>query len=82
MITTEPGITGHFTRNEAPGARKNGTVGYKTGSLPGDTHKDGDSCVVLGSLSHPDIGLGYFVAWQDMPLHAVFVVEKRLRFEE
>lgn len=81
-LIEEPGITGHFTREHAPGAMENGTVGYKINSMPGDAHQDGSPCVVLGSLRHPSVGLGYFVAWQDMPLHAVFVVEKRLRFYE
>jgi len=72
-----PGWTGAFTRNEAVGALKNGTHIVKANSERGDAHPDGTPGVVLGSISHPEIGDGvpfYFIEWASRPRIAVGTV--------
>jgi len=78
-IREEPGWTGAFTRAQAPEALySNGSRVKKTGSKPGDTHKDGAFATVLGSLCAPGVGCLYFVEFDAHPRRAVAVAYYRL----
>ena len=75
-----------FTRNEAPGALRNGTLVEKVNSKPGDTHQDGARATIVGSLGphkwsapHPTSKYGYFVVWDDIPGVPVFIAGERIR---
>lgn len=74
-----PGFSGLHTRAQAPGAMPNGTRVEKVASEPGDTHQDGAIARILGSIHHPMVGYGYFVAWDTHPRAAVFVAEARVK---
>ena len=70
-----------FTRNEAPGALRNGTLVEKVNSKPGDTHQDGARATIVGSLGpadHLTSKYGYFVVWDDIPGVPVFIAGKRI----
>jgi hypothetical protein len=69
-----PGWTGMHTRDEAPGAMKNGTRVRKVKFEPGDAHPIGSLATVLGSLHHPTLGYAYFVEWDNAPRTATAVV--------
>jgi hypothetical protein len=74
-----PGYEGVFTRNQALGAWRNGTRVAKTAEDPsGDLTPLGSHGAVLGSIYAPEVGVGYFVEWDDKPKTAVFVVAKKL----
>lgn len=77
-ITEHPGWSGVFTRNQYPGALANGTRVRKRVEERGDAHKIGDLATVLGSIGHPDVGVGYFVEWDDLPRMAVFLQEHKV----
>jgi hypothetical protein len=77
-LRNHPGWTGLFTQERADGALPNNTRVRKINSEPGDTHKDGAEALVLGSIGHPEIGIGYFVEWETHPTHAVFVAAARI----
>lgn len=85
MMSSEPrsfeGWHGRHVRDEVPGALRNGTRVRKVGSDPDDTHQDGAPATVLGSMSHPAVGAGYFVEFDDHPRYAVFVAGHRVRAE-
>jgi hypothetical protein len=72
-----PPYHGRHTRDVAPGAMPNGSRVRKVASEPCDTHQDGALATVLGSMHAPGIGFGYFVAFDDHPLFAVFVAGHR-----
>jgi hypothetical protein len=67
-----------FTTNQAPGALPNGTEIIKIKSEPRDANPVGTRGKVLGSMSHPDVGLGYFVEWTHMRGVPVFVVDWKI----
>jgi hypothetical protein len=73
-----PGYTGLHVRDEAPGALPNGTRVRKVASDPADKHRNGDLGTVLGSMSAPLVGVGYFVEWDDSPRQAVFIAGDRV----
>jgi hypothetical protein len=74
-IRQESGWTGHFTRQQAPGALfANGSRVIKLKTETGDRNPAGTGATVLGSIYHPALGMGYFVEWDDKPRTAVFVV--------
>lgn len=92
-LTTEPGMLGVFTRDQAEGAIPNGTVIRKRQSEPGDLTPDGTVGVVLGSISADgvdqtalaqipenlrDFDFGYFVEWQSNPKHAVLIIGSKI----
>jgi hypothetical protein len=66
------------TRDEAPGAMKNGTRVRKVVSESGDAHPLGSLATVLGSLHHPTLGYAYFVEWDDRPRTATAVVGAKI----
>lgn len=74
FLRTEQGWVGIFTRAQAEGAIPNGETVVKVASEKGDGHPIGARATVLGSLSHPSAGLGYFVEWEDCPRMAVGVI--------
>jgi hypothetical protein len=73
-----PPYTGFHTRDEAPGAMRNGTRVGKINSTPQDSHQDGALATILGSMRHPEHGIAYFVEWDSHPLHAVLIVANRV----
>jgi hypothetical protein len=77
-ITTHPGYFGHFTRQEAPGAIRNGTRILKRGTKPNDPHPDGTPGTVLGSIGDHLRGFGYFIEWDPRPKYAVFIEGTRI----
>lgn len=76
-IKEHPPYKGAFTKNEHPGAFKNGLMIYKKNSEPGDLNEDGDTGVILGSICHDGIIL-YFVAWDSHPSVAIGVTESKI----
>jgi hypothetical protein len=66
------------TREHAPGAYANGTRVRKSDSEPGDATPTGTLGTVLGSVAHPDRGIGYFVEWDSAPKCAVLVIAWKL----
>jgi hypothetical protein len=73
-----------FTRNEAPGALRNGTRVEKSDFRPTDAHQIGAKATVLGSLGPieyegiPQV-FGYFLEWDDAPGIPAFVAGNRIR---
>lgn len=81
-IHREPGWTGAFTRNQAPGALPNGTRVIKTNSEPGDICPNGTPGTVLGSMSEPAVQDGaicYFIEWAPRPKTAVAAMAFKVR---
>lgn len=76
-LHTEQGWAGNFTRNQASGCIPNGTRIVKTLVESGDTHKLGDTGVVLGSIAAAGMS-GYFIEWDDRPKHAVFTCSHKI----
>jgi len=73
------GYAGAFTREQSFQAKyKNGSRVAKVRTEKGDTNPIGVTGTVLGSISHPEVGVGYFIEWDDFPRLAVFVVEWKL----
>jgi hypothetical protein len=78
-IGHETGWRGPFTRREAPQARyPNGSRVRKAKHERGDVTTLGTMGTVLGSLYVPNVGVGYFVEWENRPRVAVFVVEYKV----
>jgi hypothetical protein len=82
-----PGWHGVFTRNQAPGAYRNGTRIVKVSVEPSDAHPIGTPGTVLGSIKTDDprvlatepSGIAYFVEWDVKRRQAVFVVAGKIR---
>jgi hypothetical protein len=75
----EPGWTGAFTRQQAPGALfANTTRIRKDKSERGDATPLGTEGTVLGSYYVPERGFAYFVEWDDKPRLAVLVLGWKL----
>jgi hypothetical protein len=72
------GWHGQFTTQQQDGAYPNGTRIRKKYGDPGDQAKAGSTGRVLGSLSNPQIGIGYFVEWDHWPQTAVFIMGKKI----
>lgn len=73
-----------FTRNEAPGALRNGTRVEKIECVENDIHQVGAKAIVLGSLGPIEFKgdpkmYGYFVEWDDLPGVPCFVAGNRVR---
>jgi hypothetical protein len=77
-IRLYPGYEGVFTRDEAPGAIPNGTRIVKVWSENDKETPVGTNGTVLGSISHPNVGLAYFIEWDSRPRQAVLNVEKKI----
>ena len=78
-LRVHEGYTGVFTREQSSQARyKNGSRVAKVRTEKGDTNPIGVTGTVLGSISHPGLGVGYFIEWDTLPRIVVFVVEWQL----
>jgi hypothetical protein len=74
-IRHEPGWYGAFTRQQAPEALfKNEQRIKKALGEPGDGTPIGTIGTILGSLYAPELGVVYFVEWNNRPRVAVSVV--------
>jgi len=68
-----------FTREQSFQAKyRNGLRVAKVRIEKGDTNPIGVTGTVLGSINHPEYGVGYFIEWDHLPRFAVFVVEWKL----
>lgn len=75
-----PGFISPFTRDQAPGALPNGTRVVKVKEDDSsDLHSIGEMGTILGSLSHPAVGIGYFVQWDSRPRMPTFVVAGKIK---
>ncbi len=81
-IKEHPGYYGAFTTQQTPGFLPNGTRIKKGSGEEGDLTPPGTLGTVLGSMSHPAIGGGYFVAWDNAPKRAVFVMNFKIERAE
>ncbi len=80
-LRLEPGWFGAFTREEAPGALKNGTRIVKVWCEAGDATRLGIQGTVLGSIIHPSIDSGnpmYFIEWDNRLRCAVGTITKKI----
>jgi hypothetical protein len=78
-IRDHAGYRTPFSRQQSPLAKyKNGARIVKTGVGKNDLHPAGMHGTVLGSIGLPEIGVGYFIEWDDMPRCAVFIAEPRI----
>src|SRR5262245_15908147 len=81
-MTTPPGWRMRdgvfFFEDEYPGAMKNGTRVVKVRGDEGDTHPLGALATVVGSIGHPDVGVCYFVEWDEHPGVPVAVMAFKL----
>jgi hypothetical protein len=81
LVEEHPGWSGVFTRNQHSGAYPNGSRVVKVRTEKGDTHAIGARATVLGSIGHPEVGVGYFVEWDSDPRHAVFVMASKIKLD-
>ena len=77
-LKSEQGYWGIFTRNEYPGALKNGTRIRKTNSEPNDHRNDGDAGTVIGSIGAPEVGVMYFIEWDQTPRVIIGVTAQKV----
>jgi hypothetical protein len=77
-VRAHVGWEGQFTTDQAEGAYPNGTRIRKVNAEANDSHRNGATGTVLGSLRGGPI-LGYFIEWDNMPRMAVFVAAGRVR---
>jgi hypothetical protein len=78
MVRPHLGWHGQFTTAQYPGALPNGTRVVKVAWEPGDTHSLRDRATVLGSMGHPEVGIGYFVEFDAHPKQAVFIIGTKI----
>lgn len=78
-IGYHPGYAGAFTRHQAKGAYPNGSRVEKVWCEEGDSTPLGTKGIVLGSLiGGPELGIAYFIEWDDKPQVAVGTVAKKV----
>jgi hypothetical protein len=73
-----PGWAGIHCRDQYPGAYTNGSRVVKVAGDAKDAHAIGTGATVLGSMGHPEVGIGYFVEWDATPRVAVFVAAVKI----
>ena len=74
------GYIGVFTREQYPGAWANGTrVAKIAEDKPREGTPLGTEGNVLGSIGHPELGILYFVEWDDKQHVAVAVSAWKVR---
>lgn len=78
-LMNEDGWYGSFTRARYPGAMANDTRVVKIETESGDIHPLGACATVLGSIGHPDVGVAYFVEWDEHPRVAALVTAYKVR---
>jgi hypothetical protein len=74
MIAPHEGWRGMFTRDRANGAYPSGQRIVKVKTEAGDANPIGTRGTVLGSVGHPDLGICYFIEWDNHPRAAVAVI--------
>jgi hypothetical protein len=80
MAKPRPGWIGGYTTRQAPGAMPNHTRIVKAAEdASGDLTPMGTLGTVLGSIKHPQLGLCYFIEWDDKPRCAVAVVAWKIK---
>ena len=76
--TLSSGVVVVWTRDEAWGAMRNGTVIEKCNSQPGDSFPDGTRGMIVGSqiikVEH-----FYFILWEPMPKVPIAISMHRIR---
>jgi hypothetical protein len=78
-ILEHDGWTGVFTTRQSPMAKiANGARIKKAAMEEGDAHAIGAMGTVLGSLGAPELGVAYFVEFDDRPRHAALIVERKI----
>lgn len=82
MIKNHPGYFGAFTTAEASGAYPNGTRIQKVFTEEGDSTPLGVEGTVLGSIDSGELGIAYFVEWDNKPNIAVTVMAKKIGVAE
>jgi hypothetical protein len=73
-VMPREGYTGWFCTANAPNAIRAGTKIKKVRQEEGDTHPLGATGTVLGSISPNDLGIMYFIEWDDKPRHAIATI--------
>lgn len=76
-IDLHPGYRDPFTRDQCPLAKipNKARVRKISRTDQTDLHDPGALGTVLGSIGAPDVGVAYFVEWDDMPTRAVLIRE-------
>ncbi len=84
-MVQEPGITGMFTRNQAPGAFPNGSRVVKCDAEPTDVTPLGAQGTVIGSIAGPVLkrgverkGIMYWISWDWRPTWYIAVSDWKL----
>jgi len=78
MFATKPGYIGHYIEGQADGAVPNGQRVVKVADEKGDAHTLGDTATVISSYAHPELGLMYFIEWDDRPKLIVACISWKL----
>lgn len=78
MVRPHLGWHGVFCTAQYPGALPNGTRVVKVAWEPGGAHSLRDKATVLGSLGHPEKGIGYFVEFDENPKQAFFIISTKI----
>lgn len=73
-VMTREGYTGMFCTTDAPNAIPAGTQIKKVRTESDDEHQIGSTGAVLGSISVNNLGIMYFIEWDDKPKHAISTV--------
>lgn len=73
-----PGYNGMFTRKAHPDALPNGTCISKVNSEAGDVTPNGTSGTIMGSVGCHELGIMYFIEWDNKPGYVIGCVEKKV----
>jgi hypothetical protein len=80
LCIKRPGWAGGYSTRQALGGWRNGTRVEKAAEdATGDLTKMGTLGTVLGSVMHPELGMAYFIEWDDKPKVAVLCVQWKLK---
>lgn len=76
-----PGYAGAFTRDQSPLAEipNDARVVKIVSNDSTDIHQTGALGTVLGSFGHPDVGVAYFVEFDDMPGRAIMIHSHKIK---
>jgi hypothetical protein len=82
-IREHDGWTGVFTTRQSSMAKFKNGARFKTAKMEdGDTHEIGAMGTILGSVGTLNIGVAYFVEFDDKPRHAALIVERKIAAAE
>jgi hypothetical protein len=73
-VMAREGYTGMFCTTNAPNAIKAGERIHKVKCEANDEHPVGAIGTVLGSISVNNLGIMYFIEWDDKPKHAISTI--------